>query len=370
MNADLPSYAFCTPERAEYYAKETEEGHWSLLSYEVFWRERCVHLKSRGYLLRPRFHPGWVPSWLGTNRDPDFCEDSIRSMESWVIDATRSSDESRVMIKLVSKTNNEVPIASLLSTPELLQDPTNHCVPIFDVLDDPLEPTKALLVMPYLRPFDDPEFRTIGEVVDFVSQTLEGLVFIHKQNVAHRDCAARNIMMDGRLLFPQGHHPVRLDYLADGVRDAPCLNRQDHPVRYYFIDFGISSHFKEGDSLLVLGTKGRDKDPPELSEYRPYNPFPLDVFILGNVYLKEFVEKYYGLEFLHPLISSMTHPTPEQRPTIDTAYKQFQRIQAGLSDSTLRWRLRSRKESVPERVVYDTVAVARESLYRLKRIIV
>lgn len=66
----------------------------------------------------------------------------------------------------------------------------------------------------------------------------------------------------------------------------------------------------------------------------------------------------------------MTHPTPEQRPTIDTAYKQFQRIQAGLSDSTLRWRLRSRKESVPERVVYDTVAVARESLYRLKRIIV
>lgn len=97
-------------------------------------------------------------------------------------------------------------------------------------------------------------------------------------------------MMDGNPLFPQGHHPVRLDYLADGVRDAPCLNRHDHPVRYYFIDFGISSQFSEGDSLLVLGTKGRDKDPPELSEYRPYNPFPLDVFILGNVYLKEFVE--------------------------------------------------------------------------------
>ena len=29
------------------------------------------------------------------------------------------------------------------------------------------------MVMPYLRPFNDPEFRTIGEVVDFVSQTLE-----------------------------------------------------------------------------------------------------------------------------------------------------------------------------------------------------
>lgn len=88
------------------------------------------------------------------------------------------------MIKLVSKTNNEVPIASLLSTPELLQDPTNHCVPIFDVLDDPLEPTKALLVMPYLRPFDDPEFRTIGEVVDFVSQTLEVGIYFECTRIA------------------------------------------------------------------------------------------------------------------------------------------------------------------------------------------
>lgn len=97
-------------------------------------------------------------------------------------------------------------------------------------------------------------------------------------------------MMDGRPLFPRGHHPVRIDYTPDAIFDAPFLTRQDHPVRYYFIDFGISSYFKTGEAPLVTGTKGRDKEPPELSDTLPYDPFPLDIFILGNVYLKEFVQ--------------------------------------------------------------------------------
>lgn len=76
----LPSYAILTPEQAERYAKYTEQGNWNLLSYEVFWRERFDFLKDRGYILRPRFKPEWTPSWIGTNRHPNFCEDSIRSM--------------------------------------------------------------------------------------------------------------------------------------------------------------------------------------------------------------------------------------------------------------------------------------------------
>lgn len=76
----LPSYALCSPEEVEGYRKQTEEGRWDLLSYEAFWRERYEYLKARGYLLRPRFQPEWTPSWLGTNRHPTYCEDSIRSM--------------------------------------------------------------------------------------------------------------------------------------------------------------------------------------------------------------------------------------------------------------------------------------------------
>lgn len=97
-------------------------------------------------------------------------------------------------------------------------------------------------------------------------------------------------MMDGRPLFPEGHHPVRLDYAPDGLFQIQPLNRQDHPVKYYFIDFGLSSRFEPHDIPLVVGTKGRDKEPPELSDTEPYNPFPLDIYILGDVYLQEFVQ--------------------------------------------------------------------------------
>ena len=103
------------------------------------------------------------------------------------------------------------------------------------------------------------------------------------------DVAFANIMMDGRPLFPQGHHPVRLSYSVDGLYEISAMSRTDHPVRYYYIDFGLSVHFKEGQPHLVLGDVGREDKVPELSVDVPYDPFKVDVFTLGNMYYKEFV---------------------------------------------------------------------------------
>ena len=76
-------------------------------------------------------------------------------------------------IKVVSTRDEEIEIASSLCTDSLLQNPENHCVPIPDVLPDPLdESSRALMVMPYLRPFDDPDFATVGEVLDFMYQIM------------------------------------------------------------------------------------------------------------------------------------------------------------------------------------------------------
>ena len=66
----------------------------------------------------------------------------------------------------------------------------------------------------------------------------------------------------------------------------------------------------------------------------------------------------------------MRHRDPNQRPTAQRAIALLSGIQSHLTEATLRWRLRSRKESAPERVVYDTVAVAREGIYRIKQMIV
>lgn len=65
----------------------------------------------------------------------------------------------------------------------------------------------------------------------------------------------------------------------------------------------------------------------------------------------------------------MVQPQPSRRPTAQSAYQTLQEIRARLGETTLRWRLRSRQESTSERVVYDTVAVAREGLYQLKRMV-
>ncbi len=96
-------------------------------------------------------------------------------------------------------------------------------------------------------------------------------------------------MMDGRPLYPQGHHPVRLEYTSDNIYDATPLPRIDNPVRYFYIDFGISHRFKEGSKPMLLGRKGRNQQVPELSSTVPYDAYKVDVYALGDVYAKELV---------------------------------------------------------------------------------
>ena len=35
---------------------------------EKWWIERQEALEQAGYMLRPRYRPGWQPSWTGTNK--------------------------------------------------------------------------------------------------------------------------------------------------------------------------------------------------------------------------------------------------------------------------------------------------------------
>ena len=45
------------------------------LTREFFWRDHYTWLQEQGYTLRPRYHPDWTPSWTGTKKDSDYCED-------------------------------------------------------------------------------------------------------------------------------------------------------------------------------------------------------------------------------------------------------------------------------------------------------
>lgn len=88
--------------------------------------------------------------------------------------------------------------------------------------------------------------------------------------------------MDGRAMFPHGWHPQHFHKLPNGelLPNANTTSRTSvGGVRYYYIDFGISS-FRQAK---VTGLPGQER-APELSDTVPYDPYKLDVYILGRTY--------------------------------------------------------------------------------------
>ena len=90
-----------------------------------------------------------------------------------VLDALRISDNTYVYLKRVPRESREYEVAEFFSSEDRKCDARNHCVPVLDYIEDDRMPEYALIVTPLLRLFNDPEFATIGEILEFVRQTLE-----------------------------------------------------------------------------------------------------------------------------------------------------------------------------------------------------
>ncbi|KAF8122885.1 kinase-like domain-containing protein [Boletus edulis] len=356
---------------------------------EIFWRDRYHFLKHKGYILRPRYHPNWQPSWR-LQIDPllELFEDNIVQWKDDLLDATEDRKDGKdVFIKRIdSRTHpHEVKIASILGSAESHRDGRNHCVPILTVFCDDRDPWYQYIVMPVLRPFNEPNFTTFGEVIDFTSQTLEGLVYMHERNVAHRDCAAENILMDGTNLYKDGWHPMSTWLARDG-RDNLCLSRKrfEVEIKYYFIDFGLSTQFSPGQrERLVTGELGRIQ-APEQSSGLPYDPFKLDVYYLGHVYQTKIVEvcilylvtsslgaltfrqEFKGTEVLGDLARLMMKLNPKDRPNAQETLMIWNSLRS-LPSIPPRWtRLRpTREEGSIERIMnnaLDVVGMVRGSM--------
>ncbi|KAI0693496.1 kinase-like domain-containing protein [Cytidiella melzeri] len=303
--------------------------------HELAWAAKADFLHGKGYLLRPRYLNGWKPSWEGTGKRPRQCEDSYRlPLRPNLIDATRRNDGKLVYIKRVSSDSKEMMIAKLFSSQSFKDHPANHCVPVVDSFEDDNNARISYLVMPFLRYTDDPPFELVDDVLDVVDQLLEGIAFMHAEGVAHRDCAYKNIMMDGTSLYPKGFHPVLTDSLPDMRAKAKPYARftAPQPVKYYFVDFGISESFAvDQTSRLVVGTDGLDADVPELSDDKPYDPFKVDIFILGNFFKQQIFNRYANVEFLASFVETMTALDPESRPDAAVVLQQWQRAKAGVT---------------------------------------
>ncbi|CAE6508801.1 unnamed protein product [Rhizoctonia solani] len=145
---------------------------------EERWVSFQPYLLAKGYRLRPRYDPNWIPSWKQTGLDPSECEDSIDSMPLRVLDATRIADNSQVIVKMLRpqqgrEGRDELAILQHFAMPALRDDPANHVVPCLDTFPIPGEESGHFVVMPLLGRYDEPAFDRIVEVHDFLQQLFE-----------------------------------------------------------------------------------------------------------------------------------------------------------------------------------------------------
>ena len=92
----------------------------------------------------------------------------------------------------------------------------------------------------------------------------------------------KNIMFDPSGMYPQGCHPVQLDWSMDFKERAKRFSRTERPPRYYFVNFGLSRQYTSLD-VLDEPVCGGDKSAPEHRAGRWCNPFRTDIYHLGNL---------------------------------------------------------------------------------------
>ncbi|TFY54998.1 hypothetical protein EVG20_g9481 [Dentipellis fragilis] len=322
----------------------------TLRASEKWWRDHYEMLLEHGYTLRPRFNPNWSPPWKDTRRFFMEYEEGQQTDRVQVLDATRNSDGAYVTLKKLNMARGrsdmeEVEINQYLSSEPLSLDPRNHCAQSLEIFPIPDTENVYMMVMPTLRPFDNPVFATFGEAVAFFTQLFEGLQFLHERKIAHRDCCRPNIMMDATSMYPKPWHFVELNMRRDWKGKAKHYTRTERPVKYYYVDFGLSQHYKPEDILtwppLTLPVHGADKTAPENRDEKyetPCNPFATDIYYLGNLIRQSFMQKYYGFGFMKELVADMVLDDPSKRPDINEVVTRFAKIRESLHS----WKLRSR----------------------------
>ncbi|TFY60133.1 hypothetical protein EVG20_g7529, partial [Dentipellis fragilis] len=304
-----------------------------VVGHEAWWRDHYNWLLESGYQLRPRYHPDWKRPWEGTDGFyQDFEQGQITPRHS-IMDAVRTSDNTYVTLKQIYPMENrlneqELEINQFLMSEPLASDPRNHS-------------------SRFSTTFDSPYFVTFGETIAFFTQTIEFLQLLHENRIAHRDCCHGNMMMDASKLYKQPWHPVKINRRRNWKGSVTHTTRTNRPVKYFYIDYGMSRKYKPGDVALELPMQGNDKTAPEHQPENydtPCDPFPTDIYYLGNLIRQDFVLKYHGFGFMEDLVSDMTHKDPLKRPKIDEVVARFAKIRESLSTRKLRSRTTRRKE--------------------------
>ena len=218
----------------------------------------------------------------------------------------------------------ELQLNRLFSSEPLASNPRNHCATLLDVIQLPNDP--PIMVHSQLRLYNNPVFHTYGEFVAFFGQICEvrrlfspsvlllcsivkGIQFMHENHVAHRylllstilskflilfvrDCTSQNIMLDPSRMYPKSFHPMVIERSRDFRGKAKGRTRTWCRPRYSLIDLGLSRKYDPANGPpLEIPLRGGDKSAPEHRDMgTPCNPFPTDVYYLGNLVRENYMQ--------------------------------------------------------------------------------
>jgi len=133
---------------------------------------------------------------------------------------------------------------------------------------------------------------------------------MHENHVAHRcvvtfptpicllhmvlisDCTSENIMLDPSNMYPESFHLADNRRSKDFRREAKWYSQTRRPTRYLLIDFGLSRRYDPANGPpLENPPRGGDKSAPDHQDMNtPCNPFPTDVYYLGNMVREDIMQ--------------------------------------------------------------------------------
>ncbi|KIK68189.1 hypothetical protein GYMLUDRAFT_255963 [Collybiopsis luxurians FD-317 M1] len=237
----------------------------------------------------------------------------------------RTDDSRDVLIALISdgvEGNKCLDILREIATGKNAGIDRNHSLPMLQELH-----YKNLVfgVFPLVGSlFSDPWFPTVNDVLEAMSQIMEGVAFLHDHLVAHRDLFISNFLTSCR----DGRHPPGHDTFF-------C-------PRYYIIDFEFAVRFLPDSNPATRTVTGPPIDwkiyrraaPPEMRTSHPYCPFKADVWQLGKS-LGKCVLDVRQIPDILDLLQEMSADDTQIRPSAREAVNRLNDLRKNLSPHIL-----------------------------------
>ena len=215
------------------------------------------------------------------------------------------------------------------------------------------------------------------------SVSLHGKLKMSNGTCRVRNCTYRHIMVDASGLYPNRWHPVLEDHLPDLTGRAYALSRSipNVPVRYYYIDFSCATGSHRDQPQLEPAAEGSGQDTSEFTDDNRDDQFKSDVLAIGSLLRDHiysvsrsadrmgrsliscsFPQTYSNVEFLRPLVLSMTEPRPDVRLSAAASVMHWECVLARLS--SYEQRLRGRDEGVLTSRMLDMAMTLRLAMWK------